>query len=168
MAEAKCSSGNGYFHHSQPFEKIVYLITNNIHTKIVRNINPPSTVLIPSPPSPLSSSLTLLKKPPQTAPASLNNSSKSPFFACRSELPPIWLCLMKIFGTERWFVSSCSASWMAAPSSFFAEGGGGLVWWGKKGGVREWGIGDNEPTWSSSMTKNLALCSFRRALVARQ
>lgn len=37
--------------------------------------------------------------------------------AWMSELPPMCSLLMKMLGTERWFVISCRASWMAEPSS---------------------------------------------------
>ena len=53
----------------------------------------------------------------QIAPASFNSDGSSFFRCCRSELPPMCFFAMKMFGTERWDVMSCRASWIAAPSS---------------------------------------------------
>jgi hypothetical protein len=51
------------------------------------------------------------------APALFSIPSSWLFLACKSELPPICFCSMKMFGTLRWPVMSSSASWRAAPSS---------------------------------------------------
>ena len=52
-----------------------------------------------------------------SAPASFNNAGSSALRACKSELPPICMRLMKILGTVRWLVKSTRASWIAGPSS---------------------------------------------------
>ena len=53
----------------------------------------------------------------QMAPASLSRLGRSPFLACRSELPPMCFFAMKMLGTVDWPVRSARADWIAEPSS---------------------------------------------------
>jgi len=96
---------------------------------------------------------------PQIACASFSSVGSWLFFACRSELPPMCFLSMKMFGTDLWFVISCRASWIAAPSSTRLSASARPQLHDLRLVV---------PTWSSSMMYGFAPISLSSDLVALQ